>query len=399
MILATKNNIFHDFKSMRSILDIVNDKVQSTTNKCITFFDYMNLVLYDSQQGYYGSGNVNIGSEGDFFTSSSLGPDFGELLAEQFKEMAETLGCSNKFTLIEVGAGYAVLASDILKYLEKKYPEFYQILDYIIIEESEALIKKQKEHLKHFSKIKWSSWEDISNNSVVGCIFSNELIDAFPVHQIIVQDKELKEVYVTVREGNIEETIQELSTSQLLEYFRLINIDLTSQHYPENYRTEVNLKALNWLETVSHKIKKGYLVTIDYGHIASKYYHPQRYQGTLSCYYQHRYHCNPYINLGSQDITAHVDFSAMEIQGNLLGLELIGLTQQELFFINLGLGERLAELSSNKYKLSDVLARRDSLRQLIDPGGLGRFKVLIQGKGLSKVEKDIILSGLKHNLT
>ena len=120
MILATKNNIFHDFKSMRSILDIVNDKVQSTTNKCITFFDYMNLVLYDSQQGYYGSGNVNIGSEGDFFTSSSLGPDFGELLAEQFKEMAETLGCSNKFTLIEVGAGYAVLASDILKYLEKK---------------------------------------------------------------------------------------------------------------------------------------------------------------------------------------------------------------------------------------------------------------------------------------
>jgi SAM-dependent MidA family methyltransferase len=185
----------------------------------------------------------------------------------------------------------------------------------------------------------------------------------------------------------------------LLEYFQLINIDLTSQHYPENYRTEVNLKALNWLETVSHKIKKGYLVTIDYGHIASKYYHPQRYQGTLSCYYQHRYHCNPYINLGSQDITAHVDFSAMEIQGNLLGLELIGLTQQELFFINLGLGERLAELSSNKYKLSDVLARRDSLRQLIDPGGLGRFKVLIQGKGLSKVEKDIILSGLKHNLT
>ena len=90
MILATKNNIFHDFKSMRSILDIVNDKVQSTTNKCITFFDYMNLVLYDSQQGYYGSGNVNIGSEGDFFTSSSLGPDFGELLAEQFKEMGYT---------------------------------------------------------------------------------------------------------------------------------------------------------------------------------------------------------------------------------------------------------------------------------------------------------------------
>ena len=176
-----------------------------------------------------------------------------------------------------------------------------------------------------------------------------------------------------------------------------INVDLTTQHYPENYRTEVNLKALDWLKTVSNKIRKGYLVTIDYGYIASKYYHPQRYQGTLSCYYQHRYHCNPYINLGYQDITAHVDFSAIEMQGNLLGLEMLGITQQELFLISLGIGERLADLSSNKYTLSDVLAKRDSLHQLIDPRGLGRFKVCIQGKGLSKIEKSITLSGLKQN--
>lgn len=380
-----------------SILETISDKVQSTIHKRITFSDYMNLILYDPHQGYYGSGKVNIGPKGDFFTSSSLGKDFGELLAEQFKEMADILGYSNNFTLIEVGAGHAILASDILTYLEKKYPKFYQNLDYIIIEESEALIKEQKNYLKHINKITWSSWEDISNNSVIGCIFSNELIDAFPVHQVIVQNNELKEVYISVKDNNIQEVIQELSTPKLLDYFQLINIDLTTQYYPENYRTEVNLKALDWLKTVSNKIKKGYLITIDYGYIASKYYHPQRYQGTLSCYYQHRYHCNPYVNLGYQDITAHVDFSAMEVQGNLLGLEILGLTQQELFLISLGLGERLADLSSNKYSLSDVLARRDSLHQLIDPRGLGRFKVLIQGKGLSKIDKNIILSGLKQN--
>ena len=170
---------------------------------------------------------------------------------------------------------------------------------------------------------------------------------------------------------------------------------MNTNDYPENYRTEVNLKALDWLENVTNKIKKGYLLTIDYGYNASKYYHPQRYQGTLNCYYQHRHHHNPYVNLGQQDITTHVNFTALEKQGQLLGLETLGLTKQGLFLMALGLGDRLSALSNGQYSLSDVLTRRDALHQLIDPTGLGGFQVLIQTKGLDPSQKQRSLTGLK----
>jgi SAM-dependent MidA family methyltransferase len=298
------------------MFQFIKDAIQTNPNQCITFADYMDLVLYHPEQGYYSSGKVNIGSQGDFFTASSLGSYFGELLAEQFIEIAEILGFPEPFTLVEVGAGSGVLAADILHYLKQQYPEFYKQINYIIVEESEGLIEQQQDYLKDFDKITWKPWQDITDNSIIGCIFSNELIDAFPVHQIIVQNQTLKEVYVTYLDNQLKEVIQKISNPKLLDYFQLIDIDLTSNNYPENYRTEVNLKALDWLKLVSEKINKGYLLTIDYGYMATKYYHPQRYQGTLKCYYQHRHHHNPYVNLGQQDITSHVDFTALQKQGN-----------------------------------------------------------------------------------
>ena len=134
------------------------------------------------------------------------------------------------------------------------------------------------------------------------------------------------------------------------------------------------------------------MITIDYGYTADKYYHPQRNRGTLQCYYQHRYHHDPYINLGYQDITVHANFTALECQGKLWELEKIGFTQQGLFLMALGLGDRLNELSSGKYNVREIFQRRDALHQLINPTGLGGFGVLIQGKGLP--EKARCLSGL-----
>ncbi|MDJ0598552.1 MAG: class I SAM-dependent methyltransferase [Crocosphaera sp.] len=377
------------------MLEIIIDTIQKSPNSRITFADYMDLVLYHPEQGYYSSGKVNIGSQGDFFTSSSLGSDFGELLAEQFREMSELLNTSDSFTLVEVGAGLGHLAADILNYFKNNYPNFYQKIDYIIVEESQGLIEQQKKTLKAFDKVTWKSWQEIENKSVIGCIFSNELIDAFPVHKIAVDNKQLKEIYVTCHENQLKEVIADISTHKLLDYFQLIDVDLTKDNYPENYRTEVNLKALDWLQTVSTKIKKGYLLTIDYGYSASKYYHPQRYQGTLNCYYQHRHHHNPYVNLGQQDITTHVDFTALEKQGNLLGLETVGLTQQGLFLMALGIGDRLAELSNGNYTLPEILNLRDALHQLINPTGLGGFQVLIQSKG---IDNNQLLRGLKQDL-
>lgn len=377
-------------------MQFIIEAIQQSPHQRITFADYMRLALYHPQEGYYSSGRANIGTQGDFFTASSLGTDFGELLAEQFLEMWEVLGYPDVFYLVEVGAGSGYFASDILSYLYANYPDFHEAINYIIVEEATGLIKRQKTILNSLDKVVWKSWDEIEDYSWIGCIFSNELIDAFPVHLITINQQQIKEIYVTLSEDKITEIISELSTPKIIDYFQLIDINLLSNDYPENYRTEVNLAALDWLKTVSNKLKKGYLLTIDYGYTANKYYHPQRYQGTLKCYYKHRHHDNPYVNLGQQDITSHVDFTSLEKQGNLVNLERLEFTQQGLFLMGLGLGDRLSELSTGKYSFLEVLKRRDSLHQLIDPMGLGGFGILLQSKGLTEAEKGRSLKGFKE---
>ncbi len=223
----------------------------------------------------------------------------------------------------------------------------------------------------------------------MGCFFSNELVDAFPVHLVTKNEGELQEVYLTLEQGKLTETIHSLSQEKINQYFDLVGIDLSQPQYPSNYRTEVNLNALDWLSTVNNSLKRGYILTIDYGYPAAKYYRPSRSQGTLQCHFQHRRHNNPYANLGYQDITAHVDFTALERQGELCGLKTLGFTQQGLFLMALGIGDRLNELSSGKFDVTQIFQRRNALHQLIDPTGLGNFGVLIQGKNLTDSEQSL----------
>ena len=385
-----------ELSNSQALKKIIFEYIATSRQQRITFAEYMNLVLYHPQYGYYSSGAVGIGAKGDYFTSVSLGQDFGELLASQFAEMWQLMGCPRPFTLVEMGAGNGRLAVDICNYLQAYHPDLLDILEYIIVEEARELINRQQqlfqELLPNKINYSWKSWAEIPENSLIGCCFSNELVDAFPVHQIIIRGGELQEVYLTEIQGELTEIYGEISTPKLADYFKLVEVYFSNKNYPENYRTEVNLAALDWLKTVNDKLKKGYLLTIDYGYPAAKYYYPQRSQGTLQCYYQHRRHNNPYLNLGYQDITAHVDFTALERQGELWGLEKIGFTQQGLFLMALGLGDRLNELSCGKYNLLQVMQRRDALHQLIDPMGLGGFGVLVQGKELREEEK--LLKGL-----
>jgi SAM-dependent MidA family methyltransferase len=368
------------------LINIIRDRIANSPKQQIAFNEYMDLVLYHPQYGYYSSGNVAIGAEGDFFTSSSLGSDFGELLAEQFIDIWHILGCPTPFNLVEIGAGTGLLASDILSYLQNNAPDLLTVLEYIIVEQAEGLIERQQDILNSWSeqniKISWKTWQEIPEESLVGCLFSNELIDAFPVHQIILVEGKLKEVYIGYFQDKFIEIVDDISTPKLVDYFKLIDINLTSNAYADGYRTEVNLLALDWLKTIATKLKRGYLLTIDYGYNAQRYYNPQRDRGTLQCYYQHRRHNNPYINIGAQDITTHVDFTALERQGNLCGLQKVEFTKQGLFLMALGLGDRLNDLSSGKFNFQQILQRRDALHQLIDPAGLGGFGVLIQSKGL-----------------
>lgn len=388
-----------EYENNRNLCNFIAQKIKENSQNRITFADYMNWVLYHPEYGYYSINKPKLGAEGDFVTSPYLGSDFGEMLAEQFFQMWEILDFPNAFTLVEMGAGQGILASDILLYLKKKYPDFFQCLNYIIIEKSNFLKAQQQHQLKKTLaasiSIQWCDLEDIPNNNIIGCFFSNELVDAFPVHQIIVQDQQLQEIYITLdSEVRFKEIIAELSTEKITDYFKLIDIDLCSNSYPERYRTEVNLAALDWIKTLVTKLNQGFILTIDYGYTAQRYYLPSRKEGTLQCYYQHSHHNDPYLNIGRQDITAHVNFTALQLYGKDWGIDGVGFTQQALFLMALGLGDRISALSQpSNYSISEILQRRECLHSLIDPMGLGNFGVLLQSKGLSPSQQQIPLQG------
>jgi SAM-dependent MidA family methyltransferase len=374
----------------------ITEKIEESPQKRITFAQYMDWVLYHPDYGYYSTNKVNIGKHGDFLTSPRLSADFGEVLGEQFVEMWEFLGKPQNFTLVEMGAGQGILAADILPYIQNKYSMFFQNLQYIIVEKSPALIAEQKKHLRDYQLVKWQEWDDIADNSIVGCFFSNELIDALPVHQVVIKESKIQEIYLTIESASIREIVDNISTTKIIDYFDLLGIDLSGNVYGEGYRSEVNLAALDWMKTVTSKLQRGYLLTIDYGYPAHRYYNPYRREGTLQCYYRHRHHNDPYINIGNQDITAHVNFTSLEKQGELSGLAKIGSTQQCLFLMALGLGDRISALSTKDAEVLDIgtfLKRRDALHQLIDPMGLGGFEVLLQCKGLTDSEKTRSIKG------
>lgn len=394
-------------ESNPALCHAIAQQIMEQPQQRISFADFMALALYHPQHGYYATNQVNIGVRGDFFTAPHLGRDFGEMLAEQLVEMWQILGQPQPYMLIEMGAGQGLLAGDILRYLQHQHPDCLAAVQYIIIEKASGLIAEQKRLLQRFLDqgidLSWRTWEEIPANSLVGCCFSNELVDAFPVHRVMVQDGELREIYVTLEQPPgtadlpiFQEEVGDLSTAELADYFKLIDLPFPSAAHEDGYHTEINLDALGWIKTVSDRIQRGYLLTIDYGYPASRYYSAARSQGTLQCYYQHAHHNDPYRHVGYQDITAHVDFTALEAQGQRWDLDKVGATQQALFLMALGLGDRIAALSevSASTPLQEVLRRRQALHELINPMGLGNFNVLIQSKGLSEAERQHALRGL-----
>ena len=373
---------------------LICDRILTSPQQRITFAEYMEIILYTPQLGYYARSSQQIGSQGDFFTSPHLGKDYGELLAIQMVQMWQLLGEPQLFTVVEMGAGQGLLALDMLRYWQQHQPKLLASLDYIIIETAPAMVVSQQRLLSNWP-VRWSNWDKLPDEELVGCVFANELIDALPVHQVIVEANELKEIYVSsTAEQQLVEQVAELSTAKLLQYFELANIQIGD--YAAGYRTEVNLAALDLIQSIAPKMRCGYLLLIDYGYSADRYYNPMRDQGTLQCYYQHRHHNDPYIHIGNQDLTTHVDFSSLIRQGAAVGLQQIGLTKQGLFLMALGLSDRLATNATVTNQNTDgmaILQQRQALHQLIDPTGLGGFGVLIQGKGLSPDQ--LLLQGLR----
>ncbi len=339
----------------------------------ITFADYMDMALYHPKHGYYTSEKEKIGKKGDYYTSSDVHPVFGELIAGQLEQMWKILG-KGKFTVVEMGAGKGWLCYDIISFIKDRFPEFFEKIDYKIVEISKNLVVKQSGILKGFEdRISWESFssDGFSFKPINGCFLSNEFVDSLPVHQVTVQNGCLQEIYVTTRDGEFLEITDELSDPALKDYFKELSINLK-----EGQRAEVNLKALNWIRNISHYLKRGFIITIDYGYLAKDLYSEDRYKGTLMCYYKHTTIENPFVRVGNQDITSHVNFSSLMQAGSESGLKTTGFTKQSHFLIALGILDKIKESYGD---IGSIL----KMKTLLLPGGMGDiFKVLIQHKGI-----------------
>lgn len=346
----------------------------------LSFRDFMEMALYYPELGYYNAVQNKIGTDGDFYTSPYISADFGAMIGRQIEEMWQILG-KNPFTIVEYGAGTGLLCHDILDYLKNNTP-LYNNLTYYIIEKSTSMQAIEKKHLHE--KVNWyNSTQELPQ--INGCILSNELVDNFSVHQVIMQDQ-LMEVFVDFSGDFIE--VLKPAKKELTNYFETLGIQLA-----KGFRTEINLEALSWIKEIAQKLDQGYMIIIDYGAESAELYSRRRSCGTLLCYNKHHKNDNPYQFIGEQDITSHTNFSALRYWGSQYGMDYSGMVNQANFLLGLGIKEyQNTSLQKNKDNLQ--LASQEALmnyRLLFDMGM--KFKVLIQQKGIPKYP----LSGLKFS--
>ncbi|WP_303721003.1 class I SAM-dependent methyltransferase [Malonomonas rubra] len=349
----------------------------------ISFAEFMAQCLYHPDYGYYTTPRTRIGKEGDFFTSSSVHFLFGRLISRQLTQMWQLLG-KGEFIIAEQGAGEGHLCLDILNALAEDAPDFYQQLQYRIVEISPDHRQGQEGNLQRHvdaGRVGWCSLDELQG--MQGCFLSNELVDAFPVHLVDKDDGELKEVFVVNSDEGFVEEGRPLTNPAIRDYFKLVGHGLL-----EGNRGEVNLQALDWMSSVGKVLARGFVLTIDYGYPAEELYAPFRRNGTLLCYHKHQSNENPYQRLGCQDITAHIDFTALQKVGERNGLESLYFGEQYRFLMGLGFLEALIELQACATNPQQAQALRMTLKNLVMPdGGMGdSFKVLVQGKGVGVPE-------------
>ena len=318
----------------------------------LAFSEYMDRVLYHPEYGYYVQAQNPIGPEGDFYTAANVDPAMGTLLAKLFARMAVGI---EDFCLVEIGAGTGLLARHILE-----SDGFPSAIAYIIVEKSAAMRARQQEMLAGFEV----SWHEVLPSSIRGCVFSNEFFDALPVRRFVRREGTLRELFVS--EGFVEVEGEP-------------EIPLELPLLQEGCRADLSLDASAWIDRIGRSIESGYHLAIDYGYLNDEFF--ARREGTLMCYRRHRAEENPYVAIGEQDITAHVNFSDLIERGTEAGLERVGYRSQMEFLIGLGLLELMEPLTARGDAAS--VRRVQALKNLLLPPMMGeRFKVLLQRKGL-----------------
>ena len=336
----------------------------------ITFREYMELALYWPVEGYYPSGSAGA----DYYTAPSAHPAFGALVCLQLYQMWQTMERPSPFWVVEPGAGNGLLGADISTFSKHLPVEFGRSLRYLCLERHHAptLMRQQPVQTGRLVAL------GLPFRGLVGVVLSNELLDAFPVHRIRMQRDRLLEVYVALEGERLIETDGPLSNPQIRE--RLTRVCASLEN---GWEAEVNLEIDSWMADVAQALERGYVLTIDYGHTAAELYSSRRPRGTLTTFRQHVQTDDPLSHIGYQDITAQVDFTALELAGTDNSLWSLGCTSQRQFLMNLGLQRWLSRLPGQGMRQAEADANRMGMQQLVRPGGMGDFQVMVQAKGVA----------------
>ncbi len=364
-----------------SLLDEVCQKIASSPNQVISFYDYMNMCLYHETLGYYRTQREKIGKEGDFYTSSALGGLLAETVVFFMLHKAQDYIKTNEsFQFVEWGGGTGQFALQFLDELQSRDTSAYNQVRYIMIETSDFHRAGQQQLLaKHSSRLIWCSaeqwWREPAKANTF--VFSNELLDAFPVHRVQLVAGNLHEICVAYENGALVERLQPIANDSILTAY-------VRHHFPrinEGQRVEVNLQAVQWMERVLAHLEGGVVMTIDYGDIAEELAAPHRMAGTLMCYYRHTATDNPLERPGEQDITAHINFSALQELGANARLRHQSLQTQKQFLIENGLLDKLQETIHIRDPFHPAVKRNRFIRQILISDQMSElFKVLIQSK-------------------
>jgi SAM-dependent MidA family methyltransferase len=336
----------------------------------ITFARYMDLALYAPGLGYYSAGSHKLGEAGDFVTAPELSPLFSRCVARQCEQVLAHLGGGD---ILEVGAGSGVMAADVLAELEA--------LDclpgcYFILEVSADLRQRQQQmvaaRVPHLAgRVYWLDALPVAGFQ--GVVLANELLDAMPVHVFGVAEKASYERYVACGDGRFIWSDGPLSDARLAE--RIVTLAEARGEFAPGYISEINLAAEAWLRSIAALLTRGMVLLIDYGFPRHEYYHAQRNAGTLMCHYRHRAHPDPLILPGLQDITAHVDFTALAEVASKVGLTVAGFTTQAYFLLSSGLNEMTGMSDPNDVRQHVLLMQQ--VKKLTLPSEMGElFKVM-----------------------
>lgn len=357
----------------------------------LSFARYMELALYAPGRGYYSAGAHKLGPPGDFVTAPEVSPLYARCLARQCAEVLDDLRGGD---ILELGAGSGIMAADLLAEL--------QVLNslpgrYLVLELSAGLRQRQQQTLRHripalASRVQWL--DGLPVRPITGLVLANEVLDAMPVHRFELGTEGPLELGVWCVEGRLDWLAAPAAEPLRGALERLKrSLDL-----PPGYRSELNLALRPWIAAIANALERGLVLLTDYGFPRAEYYHPQRSDGTLMCHYRHRSHADPLILCGLQDITAHVDFSAVAQSARAAGLTLAGYTSQAHFLVGCGLEDvvgaalAVADRREQMHLLQQV-------KRLTLPSEMGElFKALALGRGLQRPLRGFAHYDRRHTL-